>query len=112
MGVRPHYDRHGAAIYRSRRWKSVRFLAKRRDGFKCVECGAAGRLEVDHVKPIRSHPELAYDLTNLQCLCPSCHARKTRLEVGNAPLDPERQAWRDLVLNAPQPQASTEKPHA
>lgn len=110
MGVR--YDRAGAAIYRSKRWQSVRFLAKRRDGFKCVECGAAGRIEVDHKLPIRTHPELAYDLGNLQCLCPACHARKTRIEVGHAPLSPERQQWRDLVLNAPQPQASMEKPHA
>src|SRR5690606_5927294 len=65
MGVR--YDRAGAAIYRSKRWQSVRFLAKRRDGFKCVECGATGRIEVDHKLPIRTHPELAYDLGNLQC---------------------------------------------
>ena len=92
--------RHGAAVYRSSRWASLRFLAKRRDGFKCVLCGAAGRLEIDHIKPIRAHPELAFDLGNLQCLCPSCHARKTRSE-GHAPPDPQRLAWRDLVLKAP-----------
>ena len=112
MGVRPHYNRYGAAIYRSRRWKSVRFLAKRRDGFKCVQCGAVGRLEVDHILPLRTHPELAYDLTNLQSLCPSCHTRKTRLEVGNAPLNPQRQAWRDLVRKAPQPKASRDIDYA
>ena len=110
MGVR--YDRAGAAIYRTPQWKSVRFLAKRRDGFKCVECGARGRIEVDHIKPIRTHPELAFDLGNLQCLCPSCHTRKTRIEVGHPPLTPERQQWRDLVQNAPQTQASMEKTNA
>ena len=110
MGLK--YDRAGAAIYRTPRWKSLRFLAKRRDGFKCVECGAAGRIEVDHVKPIRTHPELAFDLGNLQCLCPACHTRKTRIEVGHPPLTPERQQWRDLVQNAPQTQASMEKTNA
>ena len=110
MGLK--YDRAGAAIYRTPRWKSLRFLAKRRDGFKCVECGAAGRIEVDHVKPIRTHPELAFDLGNLQYLCPACHTRKTRIEVGHPPLTPERQQWRDLVQNAPQTQASMEKTNA
>ncbi|ORE88177.1 HNH endonuclease signature motif containing protein [Aurantimonas sp. 22II-16-19i] len=111
MGLR-RYDRAGAAIYRSPRWKSVRFLAKRRDCWKCVQCGGNGRLEVDHVKPVRDAPELAFDLSNLQTLCGACHARKTRIEVGLAEIDPKRRAWRDLVRNAPQPQAPMEKPNA
>jgi 5-methylcytosine-specific restriction enzyme A len=95
MGLK--YDRHGAAIYRTPRWKAVRLAAKRRDGFRCVTCGDAGRLEVDHVKPMRTHPELAFDLANLQSLCPPCHARKTRIEVGLDPLSPARMAWREVV---------------
>lgn len=95
MGVT--YQRHGASIYGTKRWKSVRHLAKRRDGWKCVQCGAAGRLEVDHIKPVRSHPELAYDLGNLQSLCPPCHTRKTRIEIGHDPLSPAREAWKSLV---------------
>jgi 5-methylcytosine-specific restriction enzyme A len=91
------YPRHGASIYQTKQWKSVRFLAKRRDGWKCVQCGAVGRLEVDHVKPLRTHPELAFDLANLQSLCPACHSRKTAIETGITPLDPERQKWRDLL---------------
>lgn len=93
MGVR----KHGAAVYGTPRWAAVRLQAKRRDGFRCVKCGARGRLEVDHVKAIRSHPELSFELSNLQTLCPGCHARKTAIEVGFAPLDPERQRWRDLL---------------
>jgi len=91
------YHRHSAAIIRSPRWKSLRYLAKRRDGWKCVSCGASGRLEVDHIKPVRTHPDLAFDLENLQSLCTSCHTRKTRIEIGCDPLNPKRQAWRDLV---------------
>jgi 5-methylcytosine-specific restriction endonuclease McrA len=90
--------RHGHAVYRSQRWAAVRLEAKRRDGFKCTKCGARGRLEVDHVQPIRTHPELSYALDNLQCLCPGCHSRKTRIECGfSAELDPKRLAWRDLI---------------
>lgn len=96
MGLKT-YDRYGAAIYRTQQWKVVRLEAKRRDRFRCVECRAVGRLEVDHIKPIRSHPELAFDLTNLQTLCASCHTKKTRIEVGFEPLNPARKAWRQLV---------------
>lgn len=91
------YDRAGAAIYRTPQWQALRFKAKRRDGWKCVKCGTAGRLEVDHVKPIRTHPELAYELDNLQSLCVPCHSRKTRIEVGLDPLNPARLAWRKMV---------------
>lgn len=96
MGV-TRYPRAGDSIYSSPRWKSVRFLAKKRDGFRCVECGASGRLEVDHRKPLRSAPELAFDLENLQTLCIACHARKTRREVGLDVQSPARKAWADLL---------------
>ncbi|WP_417709774.1 HNH endonuclease [Roseibium aggregatum] len=91
------FVRHGSWVYRDPRWSVLRLQAKRRDGWKCVQCGARGRLEVDHIKPVRSHPELAFDLTNLQSLCGRCHGSKTRLECGHVPLSPERQAWRDLM---------------
>lgn len=93
MGVR----KHGAAVYRSQRWVAVRLQAKRRDGFRCVKCGAVGRLEVDHIAPVRSAPDLSFVLSNLQTLCAACHSRKTAIEVGFAPFDPKRQEWRDLL---------------
>jgi 5-methylcytosine-specific restriction endonuclease McrA len=52
---------------------------------------------VDHVRPVREAPELAFDLDNLQALCPACHGRKTRGEIGLPPPDPERQKWRAAV---------------
>jgi len=106
MGLK-HYDRHSAAVTHSARWKALRALVKRRDGWKCVKCRARGRLEVDHIKPVRTHPELSFDLTNLQTLCASCHSKKTRVEIGLAPHDePARAAWRELVamLAKPQPE--------
>ncbi len=91
------WKRHSRWVTRSRRWKALRLLALRRDGFKCVECGAVGRLEVDHIQPVRTHPELAFDLNNLQSLCPFHHGQKTRSEVGLPPPNPHRRAWREAV---------------
>ncbi|MEM9782352.1 MAG: HNH endonuclease signature motif containing protein [Pseudomonadota bacterium] len=91
------YRRQSTKIIRDRRWPSLRLAALRRDGWCCVQCGARGRLEVDHIKPVRDAPDLAFDLDNLQCLCPSCHARKTREEIGLGKPNPERDKWRDAV---------------
>lgn len=94
------YYRHSAAVTRSRRWKSLRLHALRRDGWQCVKCGGRRRLEVDHVKPVRTHPELSFVLDNLQTLDAPCHSRKTRIEIGlgaDHHTDPRRDAWGVLV---------------
>lgn len=80
----------------NRRWPALRLAAKRRDDYRCVKCGARGRLEVDHIEPVRLRPDLAFSLENLQSLCPSCHARKTNEEMGRKP-NPARVAWRAAV---------------
>lgn len=97
MGLRNQHARHSDAVVQSRRWAALRLMAKRRDGWKCVQCGARGRLEVDHIKPVRTHPELAFDLANCQTLCVPCHSRKTRIEIGLGEPNPARDAWRKLV---------------
>ena len=81
-------------------WKRLREEALKRDGYKCVNCGAAqtrglvsgydyhtgatevevatggARLEVDHIVEIRDGgPE--FDLSNLRTLCHACHVTKT-----------------------------------
>lgn len=96
MGMTRENERAGAAVYRSKRWKALRHEAKRRDGWACVACGARrARLDVDHIKPIRTHPELAFDLGNLQTLCIRCHSEKTRREMDRrTETGPERLAWR------------------
>lgn len=91
------WNRHSDKITRTRRWKALRLEVLRRDGWRCVQCGAVGRLEVDHVLPVRDQPELAWTLSNLQALCPTHHSRKTRLECGHPELPPARKAWRDLL---------------
>ncbi|PRY86774.1 HNH endonuclease [Donghicola tyrosinivorans] len=97
MGLIKEYKRHSARVTRSARWKSLRLQALERDDWKCVQCGERRRLEVDHIKPVRTHPELSFSLANLQCLCGPCHSRKTRIEIGLGRPDPKRDAWKKLV---------------
>ncbi|WP_297973114.1 HNH endonuclease signature motif containing protein [uncultured Amaricoccus sp.] len=91
------WHRPSEAVCRTPRWRALRLQALRRDGFRCCDCGARGRLEVHHVEPVRTHPELGFDLGNLRSLCGSCHAQVTRVEMGGAPLSPARIEWRNAV---------------
>ena len=74
----------------SRRWRKVRLQALTRDGYRCVKCGKAGRLEVDHIIPLEQGSPM-YALDALQTLCRECHFRKTATE--NRPPNPERTEW-------------------
>lgn len=97
MTRRREYQRHSAKVTRGPRWRALRLQALERDGWACVQCGTHVGLECDHREPVRTHPELAFVLSNLQILCGRCHARKTRLEVGGIPLPAKRQQWRNLL---------------
>ncbi|RVD62274.1 HNH endonuclease signature motif containing protein [Mesorhizobium sp. M7A.F.Ca.ET.027.03.2.1] len=90
------HGRAGYSVYRSAQWQALRLEAKRRDGFKCTGCGASGRLEVHHKISVRQAPELAFDLGNVTCLCPTCHTKATNAERGIKP-NPEREAWASLL---------------
>lgn len=78
----------GERISSSRRGYDRKWRAFRKRYLKahplCVECMKEGKYvaatDVDHIKTIRDHPELKYDLRNLQALCHSCHSRKTNRE--------------------------------
>lgn len=73
-------------FYSSEEWRELRIFVLRRDRWRCVLCGTGvhhkGMARVDHIKPRRTHPELARDTNNLRTLCPSCdnrrHAEKGR----------------------------------
>ncbi|MFW5641777.1 MAG: HNH endonuclease [Roseicyclus sp.] len=97
MGVRREHTRWSRHVTRGGRWKTLRAAVLERDGYRCRSCGARGRLEVDHIKPVRTHPALAYEPGNLQALCPACHTRKTRIECGHPPPDERREKWRQAV---------------
>ncbi|MBM3654281.1 MAG: HNH endonuclease [Alphaproteobacteria bacterium] len=98
----------GRPFYSSKRWARVRFLALRRDGFACRECGSRRKLECHHLKPVRTHPELVFELSNLQTLCRDCHAIETNKELGRAP-NAEQTAWRHAVAELARPQTERTK---
>ncbi|HEY8067074.1 MAG TPA: HNH endonuclease [Methylosinus sp.] len=93
----------GRSIYSSKRWERARFLTKRRDGFKCAQCGSRERLEVHHLRPVRERPDLAFDLVNLKTLCRACHAAETDKELGRAP-NQAQSAWKSAVAELARPQ--------
>jgi len=95
--VRKEHHRFSRAVTRTKRWRVLRMAILERDGFRCTSCGCGGRLEVDHIKPVRTHPDLSYSPDNLQALCQVCHTRKTRIECGHPPPSEPRQEWRGFV---------------
>lgn len=75
--------RNGATRTTAAEWKRLHRLAKHRLPYWCAQCGTepTGRdgLELDHIVPVA---EGGTDgLGNLQWLCPSCHAEKSRRET-------------------------------
>ena len=82
----------GAKIYRSKDWQIIRREIFKRDGWRCVSCGKAGRLECDHIREITKAKDW-FDSDNLQSLCRSCHIAKSRKErkMRNAKTDKRKQ---------------------
>ena len=86
-------------LYATPRWARLRRMVKDRDGWRCRECGKAGRLEVDHILPVHMGGEF-WDAGNLQTLCRPCHFLKSGHETRrrNYALMPKhRREWRDFV---------------
>lgn len=64
-----------------RKWRETRQKAISRDKFRCVQCGKAGRLEVDHITPLwQDRKQDPYKLDGLRTLCRKCHIFKTKRE--------------------------------
>ena len=66
-------------IYNSKAWRVLRDQVLSEEPW-CRVCHAVGFLEVDHRIPVEVAPWLALERSNLQALCPPCHAAKTRRE--------------------------------
>lgn len=70
-------------FYKSWRWRELRLIVLDACGRYCCSCGKSPRpdnkvvLHVDHVKPLRSYPKLALDISNLQVLCEDCNQGKS-----------------------------------
>ena len=91
------HDRLIGKRLKSARWRRLRRIVFERAGWRCEECGRAGRLECDHKVPLHRGGEV-WALSNLQALCRGCHIEKSRRERPEIPLqDPERQKWRERL---------------
>jgi len=70
-------------FYSSTRWVAFREHAmKLPENVLCRVCRERGLIvpsnQLDHIKPRKTHPELAYCLENVQGLCAAHHTEKTR----------------------------------
>lgn len=67
-------------FYQTAQWQRLRYDALYASSGRCELCGRSAKdgviLNVDHIKPIRCHPDLALDPANLQVLCGACNAGK------------------------------------
>lgn len=70
-------------FYDTWEWKEARFAALKRHGRQCQCCGWTpgaslnNHLVVDHIRPLRTHPQLALDPENHQVLCNDCNMGKS-----------------------------------
>ena len=65
-------------------WARTRFLAFHRDGYRCVRCGLAGKLEGHHRTSLNLGGA-AYDPANVETLCRDCHLEQS--------IFPPRREW-------------------
>jgi 5-methylcytosine-specific restriction enzyme A len=69
------------SFYRGYPWRKVSGGVRRRDGYRCVKCGAFGK-QVDHIIS-RYDGGAPLDPDNLQTLCVACHNAKTQKDKRN-----------------------------
>lgn len=71
-------------------WKKVRSLHRSQNPLCCDPFGdhlgfPAPNQQSHHIQALVTHPELAYDLTNLAALCTACHAKVERFQRAGTP---------------------------
>jgi len=68
------------AFLTSHDWAEVRYKVLLKYGARCMCCGRSAKdnivINVDHIKPRSTHPQLALDINNLQVLCDQCNKGK------------------------------------
>lgn len=66
----------GFDVRRTRKFKEFRINILIKSSYRCSECGVVnGRLEIDHIKPVKFFPELVLDEENVRVLCRECHKK-------------------------------------
>jgi 5-methylcytosine-specific restriction endonuclease McrA len=71
---------NSSAFLASQEWIELRYRVLRESNGRCCLCGCGAadgaKLNVDHIKPRRTHPSLALARSNLQVLCTLCNRGK------------------------------------
>jgi len=63
-------------VRKTRIFKNFRISILIKSSYRCSECGNInGRLEIDHIKPVKFFPELVLDENNVRILCRECHKK-------------------------------------
>lgn len=57
------------------RWRKLKAKVLKRDRHRCHYCKGKATT-ADHVRPVATHPHLAWDESNLVAACEPCNARK------------------------------------
>jgi 5-methylcytosine-specific restriction endonuclease McrA len=60
----------------SQAWQRIRDLAKRRDGFRCRQCGSSEKIEAHHIQGLAQGGS-AFSLENVITLCARCHRKES-----------------------------------
>jgi len=66
----------------SRQWRALRKQILARDGYVCCYCGQDADT-VDHVLPVKNHPDLAMSPDNLRSACRRCNSMKGSRSEGS-----------------------------
>ena len=82
-------SQHFARLHKAK-WERFRKEIFERDGWRCLKCGGAGRLEAHHIKTL-ADGGAPYDEANCESRCRTCHVAE------HHPPDPERRAWCELL---------------
>ncbi len=61
-------------------WENLRCQAWKRDGYRCVRCGSAWRIQAHH--KVYRHPWTLTVLEDLETLCRKCHEKEHGIESG------------------------------
>lgn len=96
----PYVDASAPDFLSSYSWRALRMQALKLHGAVCMCCGDNPKngavMNVDHIKPRRTHPELALRLDNLQILCHACnHGKGNWDDTDWREADPESQEGLD-----------------
>lgn len=69
-----------AKFYKTKEWRTLRKVRRRIDNNECQNCRRLGKYSqadaVHHLQEVRVNPSLALNLTNLECICKTCHNKE------------------------------------